>query len=82
MDLNDVRTLWTVLSFAAFLGIVFWAYSGKRKARFDEAARLALDDDAGDPAAGTGDIGTPGRTRIPGEQEPRVNKNQGQGRAT
>ena len=39
-----MRTLWTVLSFAAFLGIVFWAYSGKRKARFDEAARLALDD--------------------------------------
>jgi cytochrome c oxidase cbb3-type subunit IV len=48
MDLNDLRTLWTVVSFAAFLGIVFWAYSGKRKARFDEAARLALDDEAGD----------------------------------
>ena len=48
MDLNDLRSLWTVVSFAAFLGIVFWAYSGKRKARFDEAARLALDDEAGD----------------------------------
>ena len=46
MDLNDLRTLWTVLSFAAFIGIVLWAYSGKRKQRFDEAARLALDDDA------------------------------------
>jgi len=45
MDLNDMRSLWTVLSFAAFVGIVLWAYSGKRKARFDEAARLALDDD-------------------------------------
>jgi cytochrome c oxidase cbb3-type subunit 4 len=45
MDVNDLRTLWTVVSFAAFLGIVFWAYSGKRKARFDEAARLVLDDD-------------------------------------
>lgn len=52
MDLNDLRTLWTVLSFAAFLGIVFWAYSGKRKARFDEAARLALDDDAEHVPAG------------------------------
>jgi cytochrome c oxidase cbb3-type subunit 4 len=51
MDLNDVRTLWTVLSFAAFLAIVFWAYSGKRKARFEEAARLVLDDDADHPAA-------------------------------
>jgi len=48
MDINDLRTLWTVVSFAAFLGIVFWAYSGKRKAGFDEAARLALDDEAGD----------------------------------
>jgi cytochrome c oxidase cbb3-type subunit 4 len=46
MDVNDLRTLWTVLSFAAFVGIVLWAYSGKRKGRFDEAARLALDDDA------------------------------------
>jgi cytochrome c oxidase cbb3-type subunit 4 len=45
MDLNDLRSLWTVLSFAAFLGIVFWAYSGARKARFEEAAQLALDDD-------------------------------------
>jgi cytochrome c oxidase cbb3-type subunit 4 len=45
MDLNDLRSLWTVLSFAAFLAIVVWAYSGKRKARFDEAARLPLDDD-------------------------------------
>ena len=52
MDLNDLRTLWTVLSFAAFLGIVFWAYSGKRKARFDEAGRLALDDDAEPSGAG------------------------------
>jgi cytochrome c oxidase cbb3-type subunit 4 len=29
----------------AFLAIVVWAYSSKRKARFDEAARLPLDDD-------------------------------------
>ena len=52
MDLNDLRTLWTVLSFAAFLGIVFWAYSGKRKAHFEEAALLVLDEDADYPAAG------------------------------
>jgi len=38
-----------VLSFASFLGIVFWAYSGSRKARFEEAARLALDDDLAAP---------------------------------
>ena len=52
MDLNDLHVLWTLLSFAAFLGIVFWAYSRKRKARFDEAARLALDDETDHPPAG------------------------------
>lgn len=45
MDINDLRTLFTVLAFALFLGIVWWAYSGKRKASFDEAARLAVDED-------------------------------------
>ena len=45
MDLNDLRTLWTVLSLTAFLGIVWWAYSGKSKGRFDEAARSVLDDE-------------------------------------
>ena len=45
MDLNDVRTLWTTLSFLAFVGIIIWAFSGKRKQQFEEAARLALDDE-------------------------------------
>jgi cytochrome c oxidase cbb3-type subunit 4 len=53
MDLNDLRSLWTVLSFVAFLAIVAWAYSGKRKGRFDEAARLPLDDDHDGPDAGS-----------------------------
>lgn len=35
-----------------FLGIVAWAWSGKRKAQFDEAARLPLEDD--DIPASTG----------------------------
>jgi len=45
MEPNDVRALWTVLSFIAFFGIVVWAFSGARKPRFDEAARLPLDDE-------------------------------------
>jgi len=49
MDINDLRSLFTVLLFGAFIGIVAWAYSSKRKQAFDEAARLPLDDDA--PAA-------------------------------
>jgi cytochrome c oxidase cbb3-type subunit 4 len=45
MDINDLRTLFTLLVFAAFIGIVIWAYSAKRKQAFDEAARLPLEDD-------------------------------------
>lgn len=38
----------TVVSFLAFLGIVLWAWSGRRKASFDDAAMapFALDDEA------------------------------------
>lgn len=45
MDINDLRSLSTVLALIAFVGIVWWAYSARRKHEFDEAARLALDDD-------------------------------------
>jgi cytochrome c oxidase cbb3-type subunit IV len=45
MDINDLRSLFTVLAFATFVGIVWWAYSGKRKSSFDEAARVALEED-------------------------------------
>ena len=47
MDINDLRTIITVAAFVTFIGIVLWAYSGKRKAAFDEAARLPF---AGDDA--------------------------------
>lgn len=37
--------LWTGALLVIFIGIVVWAWSGKRKRGFDEAARLPLDDD-------------------------------------
>lgn len=46
MDINDLRSVFTVLSFALFVGIVWWAYSDRRKKAYDEAARLPLDDDS------------------------------------
>ena len=46
MDINDLRSLFTVLAFIAFIGIVWWAYSDRRKATYDEAAMLPLDDDS------------------------------------
>ncbi len=38
-------SIWTIVVMVTFLGIVVWAYSGHRKAAFDEAARLPFDDD-------------------------------------
>jgi len=40
MDINDLRTVITGLAFVAFVGIVLWAYSRKRKREFEEAASL------------------------------------------
>jgi len=40
-----LQSLWTVLVAIIFLSIVVWAYSSKRHAEFDEAARLPLEDD-------------------------------------
>lgn len=45
MDINTVRGISTFFVMAAFLGICWWAYSGHRKARFDEAANLPFDDE-------------------------------------
>lgn len=38
----------TAAAFAAFIAVVVWAYSRKRKKDFQEAARIPLDDDEGD----------------------------------
>jgi len=52
MDLNDLRILVTVAAFLTFVGIVVWAYSARRKNDYEQAARMALDDDR--PAHGKG----------------------------
>jgi cytochrome c oxidase cbb3-type subunit 4 len=48
MDINDLRSITTVLMLAVFAGIVWWAYSAKTKAAFEEAGRLPLDDEDSD----------------------------------
>lgn len=45
MDINDLRSIITVVSFLTFIGIVCWAWSGRRKTDFDAAALLPLEDD-------------------------------------
>ncbi len=43
MDQNDLRIAVTVVSFIAFIAIVFWAFSRKSKTSFDVASRIPFE---------------------------------------
>ncbi|MEN9867536.1 MAG: Cbb3-type cytochrome oxidase component FixQ [Pseudomonadota bacterium] len=45
MDFHFLSSLFTVLSLLTFLGIWYWAFSGRNKARFDALAYLPLEPD-------------------------------------
>lgn len=45
VGVNELRTLVTVAAFLVFIGIVAWAYSGRRAEHYERAARAALDDE-------------------------------------
>ncbi len=45
MDVTTLRIIATLVSFATFIGIWYWAFSRRNKARFDEAARLPFEQD-------------------------------------
>lgn len=40
MDLNDLRSLVTLVSLATFGGICTWAWAKRNSERFEEAARI------------------------------------------
>ncbi len=40
MDINDLRSIVTVVGLLCFLGIVWWAYSKRSQQGFEEAANL------------------------------------------
>lgn len=50
MDINTLRGLSTVFVMIAFAGVCWWAYSPKRKARFEDAAQLPFADEDRDAA--------------------------------
>ena len=50
MDINDLRSVVTVASLLLFVGIAVWSWQRRRRAEFDEAARLPFIED--EPAAG------------------------------
>lgn len=51
MDNITIQSVWTVLVFITFMGIVFWAYSSARKKDFDTAANSIFDDQPCDEAS-------------------------------
>ena len=45
MDYSLIQSIWTIVVMVLFVGIVIWAWSSKRKARFDEAANIPFAED-------------------------------------
>lgn len=45
MDIGTIHSIWTVVLFICFFGVVWWAYGKRRKSRFDEAANSIFDDE-------------------------------------
>lgn len=45
MDINDLRSIVTVVSLVTFLGIVWWALSKRNQSSFEEAAQLPFKDE-------------------------------------
>ncbi len=45
MDMIDVKSYSLVVTFLAFIGVGWWAFSPSRKKRFDEDAKLPFAED-------------------------------------
>jgi len=45
MEPGTLRGLATLLALLAFVGVVWWAWSGRQKQKFDQAARMPLEEE-------------------------------------
>ena len=45
MEPGTLRGLATLVALLAFVGVVWWAWSGRQKQKFDDAARMPLEED-------------------------------------
>lgn len=45
MDYSTFGSIFTVVVFVAFVGVVLWVYGAKSKKSFDDAANLVFDDE-------------------------------------
>ena len=46
MDPGALRGLATLLALLAFVGVVWWAWSGRRRQTYEQAARMPLEEDS------------------------------------
>jgi cytochrome c oxidase cbb3-type subunit IV len=45
MDITTLRIISTLASLGTFLGIAWWAFAGRNRDRFEQAARLPFEQD-------------------------------------
>ncbi|MDR9826836.1 CcoQ/FixQ family Cbb3-type cytochrome c oxidase assembly chaperone [Vibrio sp. FNV 38] len=45
MDIGTIHSIWTIVLFASFIGVVWWAFGKSRKSRFEEDANLVFADE-------------------------------------
>ena len=45
MDFTFIQSVWTIVVMVVFIGLVIWAWSGKRKQQFDDAANIPFNED-------------------------------------
>ena len=48
MDMNDLRSIVTVVSLLLFIGLMVWTWRPQRRAEHEAAARLPFDGESGD----------------------------------
>ena len=46
VDPGTLRGLATLLALLAFVGVVWWAWSGRQKKKFEQASRMPLEEDS------------------------------------
>jgi cytochrome c oxidase cbb3-type subunit 4 len=49
MDINDIRSAVTLFSFLCFIWLMGWVWAKHRRSAYDEAARLPLLENDGEP---------------------------------
>jgi cytochrome c oxidase cbb3-type subunit 4 len=49
------HSIWTVALLILFIGIIIWAFSSRRKKRFDAAARMPLEEEDTVPTPPSGE---------------------------